>query len=39
MKNFISQKAWDLFGQDNCFLCGKTLEEHIEETGKGYEIY
>ena len=39
MKNFISQKAWNLFGQDNCFLYGKTLEEHIEKTSKRFDMY
>lgn len=39
MKNFVSQKAWELFGQENCFLCGKSLEEHIEETGKRFDMY
>jgi len=26
-------------GQDNCFLCGKSLEEHIAETGKRFDMY
>lgn len=37
--NFLSKKAWDLFGQDQCFLCGKCLAEHLEGTGKKFDMY
>jgi hypothetical protein len=32
----LSKKAWELFGENNCFLCGKSIEEHIEDTGKRF---
>ena len=35
----LSKKAWDLFGENNCFLCGKSLEEHLMEKGKRFEMY
>ena len=35
----IFKKAWELLGEDNCFLCGKSLESHIIETGKRFEMY
>jgi hypothetical protein len=35
----ISKKAWELFGEDNCFLCGKSLESHIIETGKRFDMF
>jgi hypothetical protein len=39
MKNLLSKKAWELFGEENCFLCGKFLDEHIQDTGKRFEMY
>ena len=39
MKNVLSKKAWELFGKENCFLCGKSLEEHIQDTGKRFDMY
>jgi hypothetical protein len=39
MKNAISKKSWELFGEENCFLCGKSLDEHIQETGKRFDMY
>jgi hypothetical protein len=35
----LSKKAWDLFGEGNCFLCGKSLEVHIQDTGKRFDMY
>jgi hypothetical protein len=35
----LSKKAWDLFGENNCFLCGKSIQSHIIETGKRFEMY
>ena len=35
----ISKKAWDLFGKENCFLCSKSLVEHIQDTGKRFDMY
>ena len=34
-----SKKAWQMFGEDSCFLCRKTLAEHIQETGKRFDMY
>ena len=39
MEEIILNIAWNLLGQDNCFLCGKSLEEHIEETGKSFDMH
>ncbi len=39
MKNIISKKAWELFGKDSCFLCGKSLESHIIDTGKRFDMH
>ena len=39
MKKIIFKKAWELFGENNCFLCGKSLEKHIRVTGKRFEMY
>lgn len=39
MRNMIFKKARKLFGENSCFLCGKTLEEHIQDTGKGFVMY
>ena len=39
MKNMIFKKAWELFGEDNCFLCGKSLEEHIQDTGRRFDMH
>jgi len=39
MSNLTSNKAWKLLGESNCFLCGKSLEEHIQDTGKRFEMY
>ena len=38
-ENGIYKKAWELFGEDNCFLCGKSLGENIQETGKRFEMH
>ena len=38
-ENGLFKKAWELFGEDNCFLCGKSLGEHIQETGKRFEMH
>ena len=35
----LSKKAWELFGKSNCFLCGKSLGEHIQKTGKRFEMH
>jgi hypothetical protein len=39
MDNAIFNKAWELVGQNNCFLCGKSLDEHIQDTGKRFDMY
>ena len=39
MENMLSKKAWEKLGEGNCFLCGKSLEEHIQETGKKFDIH
>ena len=39
MENAILKKAWELFGKENCFLCGKFLAEHIKDTGKRFDMY
>lgn len=39
MENIIVKKAWELVGEHNCFLCDKSLEEHIQETGKRFDMY
>ena len=39
MENMIFKKAWELFGERNCFLCGKSLEEHVQDTGKRFDMY
>ena len=39
MGNAIYKMAWELFGEDNCFLCGKSLEEHIQDTGKRFDMH
>ena len=39
MNNLLSKKAWEKLGQGNCFLCGKSLEEHIQNTGKRFDMY
>jgi len=31
--NYLHRKAWKLFGQDKCEICGMTNEEHKEKTG------
>jgi hypothetical protein len=35
----LSKKAWTLFGRGSCFLCGKTLAVHLEETGRRFAMY
>ena len=39
MENMLSKKAWKKLGEGNCFLCGKSLESHIIETGKRFDMY
>ena len=39
MENAISKKAWELFGEDNCCICGKSLESHVIETGGRFDMY
>ena len=39
MENMIFKKAWELLGEDSCFLCGKSLEDHIIETGGKFSMY
>ena len=39
MENANFKKAWELLGEDRCFLCGKSLAEHIQETGKRFDMY
>ena len=39
MKNIISKKAWELLGEDNCFLCNKSLGKHLQQTGKRFDMY
>ena len=39
MENIIFKKTWKLFGTNIRFLCGKSLEEHIQETGKKFDIH
>ena len=39
MENMLSKKAWEKLGKDTCFLCGKSLEEHIQDTGKRFSMY
>ena len=39
IKNGIYKKAWELFGENNCFLCSKSLGEHLQETGKRFEMH
>jgi hypothetical protein len=38
-ENEIFKKAWELLGEDNCFLCDKSLEQHIQETGNRFEMH
>jgi hypothetical protein len=35
----LSKMAWEKLGEDNCFLCGKSLESHIIETGKRFDMF
>ena len=35
----LSKKAWELFGENNRFLCGKSLEEHIQDTRKRFDMH
>jgi hypothetical protein len=35
----ISGKAWEKLGENTCFLCGKSLGEHIQETGQKFEMH
>jgi hypothetical protein len=35
----LSKKAWELLGENNCFLCGKSLEEHVQDTGGRFEMH
>ena len=37
-ENGLFKKTWELFGEDNCFLCGNSLGEHILETGGRFEM-
>ena len=39
MENMIFKKAWEKLGEDNCFLCGKSLGEHIIETGGRFDMF
>jgi hypothetical protein len=39
MKNMLFKKAWELLGEDNCFLCGKSLGKHLQDTGIRFEMY
>jgi hypothetical protein len=39
MENAIFKKAWELLGEESCFLCGKSLAVHIQETGKRFDMY
>ena len=39
IENMLSQKAWEKLGEGNCFLCDKSLEEHIQDTGKRFDMY
>jgi hypothetical protein len=39
MENLILKKAWEKLGKDNCFLCGKSFVEHIQATGKRFDMY
>jgi hypothetical protein len=35
----LSKKAWEKLGEDTCFLCGKSLQEHIQDKGKRFDMY
>ena len=35
----LSKKACELFGENNCFLCEKSLEGHIQDIGKRFNMY
>ena len=35
----LFKRAWEKLGEDNCFLCGKSLEEHIQDTGKRFDMF
>ena len=35
----LSKKAWKLFGEGSCFLCGKSLVAYIQETGKRFDMF
>ena len=39
MESTIFKKAWELFGEDTCFLCSKSLEEYIQDKGKRFDMY
>jgi hypothetical protein len=39
MENMIFKKAWEKLGENNCFLCGKSLEDHIIETGGRFDVH
>ena len=39
MRNTISKKACEKLGVNTCFLCGKSLAEHIQDTGKRFSMY
>ena len=39
MENTILKKAWELFGESICFLCGKSIEGHIQDKGKRFDMY
>ena len=35
----LSKKAWEKLGESHCFVCGKSFEQHLEETGKRFSMY
>ena len=39
VQNEISEKAWEKLGENICFLCGKSLGENIQDTGKRFIMY
>ncbi len=37
--NYWHKKAWELFGQDKCEVCGMSNEEHINKWGHKLELH
>jgi len=39
IENMIFKKVWKLFRANSCFLCDNSLDEHIKETGKRFDMH